>query len=518
MPDILAQSALMPSISPSSLAVFVIVFVAYRLVKHTRSPWRKLPPGPRGLPIIGNVFLPRNQQWLMFTEWKKSYGALVYLNMAGQPMVVINSHKVATDLLDHRAANYSDRPRFVVGSEIMSGGLHIFLARYTDVWRRMRKATHECMRKNIVHRYHPNQRREAIIMASDMLTSPQNWKSHIERNAASFIMSFVYDSDPILSEKDSRAHRMTEVINGLASASLPGAHLLSDRFAKWKRDAEQCFVRDSMMFEGLYNGVRKSLMKGDNRPSLCATLIEEQARHDLSERESAWAAASTYVAGADTTAASFSWWMLAMLAYPDAQKRAQAEIDSVVGRSRLPSFSDMDHLPYLRAMVKETFRWRSPDPLGVPHSSCKDDWYQGLFIPAGTICIVNCWALNHDPDIYGPDVDQFRPDRHLNNQALIVPGSSDTKEDGHVSYGFGRRICIGKHLANNSLLIDMAIMLWAMNIERATDENGIELPLDIDGSVDEGLMVRPVPFKCKTTPRFPEAISILEQERELIGF
>lgn len=178
-----------------------------------------------------------------------------------------------------------------------------------------------------------------------------------------------------------------------------------------------------------------------------------------------------------------------MLAYPDAQKRAQAEIDSVVGRSRLPSFSDMDHLPYLRAMVKETFRWRSPDPLGVPHSSCKDDWYQGLFIPAGTLCIVNCWALNHDLDIYGPDVDQFRPDRHLNNQALIVPGSSDTKEDGHVSYGFGRRICIGKHLANNSLLIDMAIMLWAMNIERATDENGIELPLDIDGSVDEGLMV-----------------------------
>ena len=72
-----------------------------------------------------------------------------------------------------------------------------------------------------------------------------------------------------------------------------------------------------------------------------------------------------------------SWWMLAMLAYPETQKRAQAELDSVVGRDRVPTFSDFEHLPYIRAMVKETLRWRPIDPVGLPHRVIQDDWYKG---------------------------------------------------------------------------------------------------------------------------------------------
>jgi cytochrome P450 len=79
------------------------------------------------------------------------------------------------------------------------------------------------------------------------------------------------------------------------------------------------------------------------------------------------------------------WWMLAMITYPETQARAQAELDKVVGRSRLPTFSDYPHLPYIRAMVKETLRWGQLDPLGVPHRSTEDDWYRGMFIPKGTI-------------------------------------------------------------------------------------------------------------------------------------
>ena len=70
-------------------------------------------------------------------------------------------------------------------------------------------------------------------------------------------------------------------------------------------------------------------------------------------------------AGADTTRAALSWWTLAMLAYPDCQKRAQAEIDASVGRTRVPTFADMPHLPYICAMIKEVLRWRPVTPLGV---------------------------------------------------------------------------------------------------------------------------------------------------------
>jgi len=76
--------------------------------------------------------------------------------------------------------------------------------------------------------------------------------------------------------------------------------------------------------------------------------------------------------------------MLAIVMYPDVQKHAQEELDAVVGRTRAPTFSDLPHLPYILAMVKEALRWRPVDPLGLPHCLTEDDWYNGMFIPKGS--------------------------------------------------------------------------------------------------------------------------------------
>ena len=94
-------------------------------------------------------------------------------------------------------------------------------------------------------------------------------------------------------------------------------------------------------------------------------------------------------AGAETTSRVMVWWMLAMVAYPDVQQRAQEELDSVVGRTRIPTFSDLPHLPYIRAMVKEALRWRPVAPFAIPHVSTEDDWYNGMFIPKGSMVIAN---------------------------------------------------------------------------------------------------------------------------------
>jgi cytochrome P450 len=184
-----------------------------------------------------------------------------------------------------------------------------------------------------------------------------------------------------------------------------------------------------------------------------------------------------------------AWWTLAMVAYPEVQLRAQAELDAVVGRSRLPTFADYPHLPYIRAMVKEVLRWRPIAPLGVPHRLTMDDWYEGMFIPKGTICLPNVWHLNHDPEIYGETAEHFDPARHLDANGDIAPGPPDAKEEGHMSFGFGRRVCVGRHLANNSLFINIAILLWASKIERKKDASGQPLPLDVDGFLNHGIVV-----------------------------
>ena len=205
------------------------------------------------------------------------------------------------------------------------------------------------------------------------------------------------------------------------------------------------------------------------------------------------------VAGTDTTATAMAWWTLAIVAYPETQARAHAELDAVVGRSRLPTFADYPHLPYIRAMAKEVLRWRPVGPLGLPHRSIEDDWYEGMFIPKGTICIPNVWNMNHDPEIYGESVEQFDPARYLDAKMDAAPSLSDTAEEGRVAFGFGRRQCVGRHLANNLLFIEMATVLWATRVQRKKDPSGQLLPLDVDGFVDQGVSML---VDLSQTPKF----------------
>ena len=153
-----------------------------------------------------------------------------------------------------------------------------------------------------------------------------------------------------------------------------------------------------------------------------------------------------------------------MIAYPDVQNQAHAELDEVIGRARPPTFADISSLPYIRAMVKETLRWSLTIPFGLPHTSTADDWYEGMFIPKGTVCLQNMRVINSEPDVFGSDAVRFDPARYLEGgrQVRVLDG----REEGHVAFGFGRRICPGRYVAEGTLAIDFATLLWAMRFER----------------------------------------------------
>ncbi|KAH9987169.1 cytochrome P450 [Russula compacta] len=520
---------------PGTLSIGAILGLIFLYAIHyCASPYRKLPPGPRGYPIIGNLLELTTEQWVKFAEWRNKYGDLIYLNAAGQPIVVLNSQKVAVDLLDRRAGIYSDRPRNIVACDIMTGGLFFALSGWGDVWHRLRKAASEGLSKNAVKKFYERQTTEAILLACDWLADPAQWDRHLRRASVSTILSVIYGYPTVTSED-----RTVEIIDDFAEritlAAYPGTYLVEffpwmrripSSLASWKRVAENWYKQDSATFEGLLRTIEADITKGDVNQSLITMLLREVKRYKLSSRERSWLAATMYVAGTDTTATAMAWWTLAIVAYPETQARAHAELDAVVGRSRLPTFADYPHLPYIRAMAKEVLRWRPVGPLGLPHRSIEDDWYEGMFIPKGTICIPNVWNMNHDPGIYGESVEKFDPARHLDAKMDTAPGLSDTAEEGRVTFGFGRRQCVGRHLANNLLFIEMATVLWATRVQRKKDPSGQFLPLDVDGFVDQGVSMlvdssqtskRPVPFDCEILPRFPEAPALLAQERELRG-
>ncbi len=104
--------------------------------------------------------------------------------------------------------------------------------------------------------------------------------------------------------------------------------------------------------------------------------------------------------------------------------------------------------------------------------------------------IANVWAMHRDAQSYGPDAHLFNPARFIDEATgKLKPSPPGTKEESHVTFGFGRRICPGRHVAVSMLVMQMALMLWAMDIEGLKDENGVHAKIDVDGCIDDGLVV-----------------------------
>ncbi|KAJ6460518.1 cytochrome P450 [Mycena sanguinolenta] len=443
------------------------------------------------------MFQLSSRDWLKFARWK-TYGSVVYLNIAGRPIIILNNAKAAADLLDRRGSIYSDRPENIVASEMMTGGLFFATSHYGDTWRKMRRASQAALSKNFAHKFHAIQAKEAILLTHSLLARPTAWGSHLRRTTASVVLSLVYDTPPILSEEDPKITRVNDFTDRLARAGYPGAYLveyftwmryLPSWVAKWKRDVLERHRIDDAMFRGLFNEVRDRVAQGDQLSGFCANLLEEEDLHGLDEKESAWAAASVYAAGADTTSLVLEWFLFAILSFPEVQRRAQTELDAMIGRSRMPTFADYNSLPYLRALIKETLRWAPVGPIGIPHRLMEDDYYDGYFIPKGSTVIANMWAMNRDPEVYGENADLFDPTRHLDEDGRLTIVIPETKEEGHHAYGFGRRSCVGRDLANDSLFINCANILWALSIEPIYDQNGAPIIPSLDASINSGIVV-----------------------------
>ncbi|KAH8977904.1 cytochrome P450 [Lactarius hatsudake] len=370
--------------------------------------------------------------------------------------------------------------------------------RNNSLQHRLRRVAVEGFSKSAVRDFHPIQGREALMLALALMKNPSTLTKHLQRHAGSVMLSINYDFPPVDSEDDPVVVRIAKQVERLLHEMQPGARLVEiftwmkyipSRFAKWKRDAEYWFIQDSLMYEGLLGKVADDLFlhqaNGIDRPSFGATVIQNQSKHDLSKREQAWLVGMMVSAGGDTMSSTLQWWVLAMLAYPEVQTRAHAELDEVVGSARPPTFADLPSLPYIRAMVKETLRWSPMIPLGVPHVSTEDDWYEGMFIPKGTICLQNMHTLNFNPEVFGSNAVDFDPARYLDEKGQVKPLMVGREEGpGHMSFGFGRRICPGRFVAEWTLAIDFATLLWAMRFERP---EGVRGELDVHTLVHCGI-------------------------------
>ncbi|KAH9937862.1 CyP450 monooxygenase [Epithele typhae] len=499
-------------------ALAVLSAAIFLLAKRRgRSATLPLPPGPRPLPFIGNALdMPTGDIPGGLHALCEQYGDIVYLNVLGQHMVVLGTHEAAVDLLEKRSANYSDRPLSPM-TEISGFSWGLTSLPYGPWWRRYRRAMHQHFNLNAVERYAGWQEVEAHRLVRRLIDSPEHFVSHIRHFFGSMVLRVTHGLEVDEEEEDflkvadealevfavvlEPGRYLVEVLPALAylPSWMPGAGF-KRHAASWRRSARR-------LFEVPWNAAMDAINRGTALPSMAAHIMERAkslpAEEAVQEEEvGKYATASAYGGGADTTLSTVQTFFVAMLLYPEIQKKAQEELMRVVGPNRLPEKKDLADLPYTQALAKECLRWRTVAPLAVPHRSLEDDEYKGYLIPKGTTILANIWAFSHD-ERYFSDPDVFKPERHLRDGHL----DPDVMDPATIVFGYGRRVCPGQHFAQTSLLIAIATVLHTLDITPPDGPDG--MPILPSGKMTRGLLSYPEPFQCKFASRSTEREALL---------
>ncbi|KAH7397323.1 cytochrome P450 [Pyrenochaeta sp. MPI-SDFR-AT-0127] len=468
-----------PVIMPISLYPILVTLVALLLYRLRKIGYRPAgyPPGPPTLPLIGNLHLmPKKNGHLQFQKWAKEYGPIYSL---------------------------------ILGTK-----------EYGETWRMIRKIIHNNLNIKAARTYIPYQDLENKFMLVSFLEAPNLFIDHIRRYTNSLTTQMVFgfrttsNQDPKLKQLFYGFEKFS-AITGTQTAALldifPILRVLPDFVLPLRRYAKELHKRESALYIGHWLDVKKTIKNGSAKPCFCLDLVRAQDEMRFSDALASYISGSLLEAGSDTTAATLVGFVQAMVLFPEIARAAQEELDRVCG-DRFPTLDDEPHLPYIRACVKESMRWMPTDILGIPHAVIRDDEYMGYTIPKGAGVMWNVWTIHMDPKRH-PDPRRFDPARYVNDNqtAAEAANNADPGKRDHFVFGAGRRLCQGMHIAERTLFLGIARMLWGFDFHpaRAADGNNM-MPNAED--LTEGLLVQPKPFSARIVPRNSEKVARIKLE------
>ncbi|KAJ7882044.1 cytochrome P450 [Mycena olivaceomarginata] len=486
----------MPVVLYSSIAITAALIIV-GLVQHKQRT-SMLPPGPPGDPLIGNLLrMPSKDSALVFHEWSKTYGCV--------------------DLLDKKGLIYSDRPKFTL-YELLGWDPTLAFLQYGEKFNKHRQMHQSYLSRSRLEDFKSIQTQEARTLLRHLIQCPPDkYETFVS------IITQIVAGHRITSEDDPYL-RMSDIVSKAMSKTGPPGGRPIDFFPLLQH------------FPAWFPGASHIGIVKAYRPT-----VRELHEHSMEDGEDVedlkGFAATMFAAGESTTWSTLTVFIIAMVLHPEIQAKAQKEIDSIVGDLRLPEFGDRGDLPFVEAILQETLRrairghFRTPGQAkhkyyrggtdileGVPHRATKNDVYNGMLIPKGTLIFANIKGMALDESVYSNPL-SFQPERFL-----AKPGGAG-EPHFNQAFGFGRRICTGQYVADNmleyrvavravasspsiellshiasvwgsfqhnSLWIAIASILATCRITNAVDESGeIIVP---DNTLTDGL-VRQVPMK-----------------------
>ncbi|KDQ22780.1 hypothetical protein PLEOSDRAFT_1109878 [Pleurotus ostreatus PC15] len=321
------------------------------------------------------------------------------------------------------------------------------------VWKSGQKATRAFLTSNGLKAHWPTQRAEFAQFLFDILDSPevgiqhphefdatpQDLLIHSKRTMVSTVTTLVYGK------------RLSQYEGTEAKTYFKGTHShppidlfptpkhIPARWASWKGLCVRAKTLRDGLYSGLFTEVKQKVASGTNVGSYLGNILLNLDELEMNMDEAKAMAKVLMDAGAETPTSYLQSFVLALINFPECQRRAQQEIDEVVGTDRLPTFEDFPNLPYVNAFIKEVHRFRPVVPLGLPHSAAQDVKvgnsglvhrhlltysyirYKSYIIPASSTSLTNLWGIYHDTRKWKANglltaPERFMPERFLESE------------------------------------------------------------------------------------------------------
>ena len=492
------------------LLVSFVVGCLVLLLKHSSTSVKKskIIPGPPRRFLLGNIgqFNPV-APLLTFHKWAKQYGPIFQVKVGPQHIICVNDPNMAKELFEKRGSRYSSRNSPHVGLDLMSQGRRIAFIPSGPMHAAFRKQMHAILSISRTKENHKIQELESRQLLHELLrwsqvqrTTPDfaEIRSSFRRYTLSVMMTLAY-GHRVVSLKDKVVETVFTIMDDMSRAVQPGQYFvdvlpilkkLPYFLRTWEHEVKRKLAWQWPFMKDFIDRTEIQMAKGIPNLGLIRSLVEQRKDMNAREREAkflddkciAYQAMTLMEAGSDTTAITLMNFVMAMVLNPGVMHKGQKAVDAAVDSNRLPTFEDLPKMPYINQIVKEVMRWRPIINMGIPHSNPEEEEFQGYRIPKDSIIVGNIWAMQQDPAHY-TDPEMFIPERHeaIKHKSTFESSMEpDANNRDHYIFGWGRRICPGLHLAEASVLLIAARLLWAFDIVPAKNVSGDDIPVSCD--------------------------------------
>ncbi|XP_026408386.1 7-ethoxycoumarin O-deethylase-like [Papaver somniferum] len=462
------------------LATYIFVVIGRRLKSRNIGSLR-FPPGPRGLPLVGNLLSLEPDLHVYFAKLSKIYGPIIKLQLGRMCVIVLNSSSVAKEVLRDQDANFAGRdiPTSVLISTY--GGKDIIWGQNDQEWRKLRKIlTHELLSNTSLDSSYSLRRSEIRQMVKDvhdMIDTPINVGEQVFVTTVSVVLNMLWGGTIQGDERISVGIQFRQLFDEMIELALkPNVSDFFPVFTRfdiqgiekksWKIFSEMDRMFDSVIDQHLKLDKENNGQKQTSEKDFLQFLLELKEKHDLKTQvtmvQLKAVLLDVVVAGTDTSATTLEWAMSEVIKNPEVMRKAQEELDEVVGKNSIVEESHMNQLPYLEAVVKETLRLHPPGPLLIPHRSIKSSVVAGYTIPEGSRVFVNAWAIHRDSEAWSNPL-TFQPERFLSSDDNLKKYGYTGNNFDYIPFGSGRRICAGTPLAERMMIYVLASLLHSFD-------------------------------------------------------